>query len=254
MFSAEDCALLIDLARVFAVDQEKQRGGRAANNKRKSLHIKLLTLWCTALEPFCRTVFDREPGSVAFVSNKYSQIRDRLEHLTLPGVTVYKETPLLGHRPGQEEGEDSGSESDDSCLGAPVDFRDLVELSQLSASPSASARDRSRSPVPHISDASSSGYTVDRASGFLPSGRPCPSRSLDSFFLLVCEAIFCSTAVSFASAASSIHAAVDSAVGEIEGASEVESWAGDSACVAAAKAAAGSCTHCWFASCVQQSI
>ena len=55
-----------------------------------------------------------------------------------------------------------------------MDFRDLVELSQLSASPSASARDRSRSPVPRISDPSSSGYTVDRASGFLPSGRPLP--------------------------------------------------------------------------------
>ena len=177
MFSAEDCALLIDLARVFAVNQEKQRGGKAANNKRKPLHIKLLTLWCTALGSFCRTVFNREPGSVAFVSNKYSQIRDRLEHLTLPGVTVYKGNPLLGHRPGQEEGGDSGSESDDSCLGAPVDFRDLVELSQQSvASPSsasspfvgapaaASASDRSRSPAPRISEPSSSGYTVGRAS------------------------------------------------------------------------------------------
>ena len=97
MLSDSDRNTLIDLAHVYRVDQDKQRGGEAAGRKRKSLHLKLLSLWVKALVNLCSFLFDLPPHQVPGVAPKYERVRSRLEHLQTPGVKVYKGTPLLGH-------------------------------------------------------------------------------------------------------------------------------------------------------------
>ena len=71
MLSAARRAELIGLASAFSADVRAERGGRAANNKRPSLHIKLLSLWQESLQNLAEEIFGLPPGQVPVLANKY---------------------------------------------------------------------------------------------------------------------------------------------------------------------------------------
>ena len=124
MLSAARRSELIGLASAFGADARAERGGRAANNKRRSLHIKLLSLWQESLQNFSVEVFGLPPGQVPALANKFFCISARLAQVSTPGYVVYKGTPLL---PRADAGEDSEDSDSDSVLGTPLDIIDLTE-------------------------------------------------------------------------------------------------------------------------------
>ena len=186
MLNPEQSKELIGLAQAHTADIRANRGVRVANSKRRSLHIKLLILWKTALENLASVVFGiPSPGRVPALSAKYFALVGRLNQVTQPGFQVLKGVPLLP-RASEEEESDT-----DSILEAPLDPAsiDLTieqdetslegddfgigEPSSSSAGPSVgrgSMEERSRSPTlraqPDLSDLGGSGR--------LSSGRPLP--------------------------------------------------------------------------------
>ena len=182
MLSVTDQRALHGLARAFAADQEKQRGGKAANSKRKAVHCKLLELWSRSLTNLCSAMFDCPPARRPAFASKFVQIEGRRRQLSQQGFVVHKGTPLL---PKTEE-----SDSEDSAVGAPVDIADLESLSleefDAAAAPSApsapssgsgSLERRSRSPVRSArADNRDLGSDVRGLDSFgrLSSGRPLP--------------------------------------------------------------------------------
>ena len=188
MLSVTDQRALHGLARAFAADQEKQRGGKAANSKRKAVHCKLLELWSRSLVNICDAIFNCQPARHPVFAAKFIQVEGRRRQLAQPGFVVYKGTPLLPATSTED------SESEASVLEAPVDLEDLEafaleEAEPASASsaaePSASSSSapigslerRSRSPQRRARadnrDLGSDARGLD-SFGRLSSGRPLP--------------------------------------------------------------------------------
>ena len=178
MLSADRRAELIGIASAFSADIRAARGGRAANNKRRSLHIKLLTLWQESLQNLAEEIFGLPPGQVPALANKYFCVSARLSEVSAPGYVVYKGTPLL---PKQEEEEEQEGSDTDSVLQEPLSLQDIIEVGDdpptegVGSASSSSRLDsslerRSRSPPlraqPDLSDLG--------VSNRLSSGRPLP--------------------------------------------------------------------------------
>ena len=123
MLSVTDQRALHGLARAFAADQEKQRGGKAANSRRKAVHCKLLELWSRSLINICEAVFDCQPARHPVFAAKFIQVEGRRRQLSQPGYVVHKGTPLLPPTTTEED-----TESEASVLEAPVDLGDLEEI------------------------------------------------------------------------------------------------------------------------------
>ena len=187
MLSVTDQRALHGLARAFAADQEKQRGGKAANSKRKAARCKLLELWSRSLINICEAVFNCQPARHPVFAAKFIQVEGRRRQLAQPGFVVYKGTPLL---PSTSEEE---SESEASVLEAPVDLEDLEAIASEEAEPASSStaepaassssaplgslERRSRSPVRSArADNRDLGSDVRGLDSFgrLSSGRPLP--------------------------------------------------------------------------------
>ena len=187
MLSVTDQRALHGLARAFAADQEKQRGGKAANSKRKAVRCKLLELWSRSLIDICEAVFNCQPTRRPVFAAKFIQVEGRRRQLAQPGFVVYKGTPLL---PSTSEEE---SESEASVLEAPVDLEDLEAIASEAAEPASSStaepaassssafvgslERRSRSPVRSArADNRDLGSDVKGLDSFgrLSSGRPLP--------------------------------------------------------------------------------
>ena len=160
MLSVTDQRALHGLARAFAADQEKRRGGKAANSKRKAVHCQLLELWSRSLTNLCSVIFNCQPARHPVFAEKFIQVEGRRRQLSQPGFIVYKSTPLLPATATEE------SDSEDSALGAPVDLADLESFALEEAEPSSASSSavpsaavgslerRSRSPQRSTSSAS----------------------------------------------------------------------------------------------------
>ena len=99
MLSAARRCELIGLAGAFSADACAESGGKAANNKRRSLHIKL---WQESLQNLAVEIFGLPPGQVPALANRYFSVSARLSQVSAPGYIVYKNTPLLP-KPEEEE-------------------------------------------------------------------------------------------------------------------------------------------------------
>ena len=186
MLSVTDQRALHGLARAFAADQEKQRGGKAANSRRKAVHCKLLELWSRSLINICEAVFGCQPARHPVFAAKFIQVEGRRRQLSQPGYVVHKGTPLLPPTTTEED-----TESEASALEAPVDLGDLEEIAleviepegdpaaSSSSAPvgSGSLERRSRSPQRSArADNRDLGSDVRGLDSFgrLSSGRPLP--------------------------------------------------------------------------------
>ena len=186
MLSVTDQRALHGLARAFAADQEKQRGGKAANSRRKAVHCKLLELWSRSLINICEAVFGCQPARHPVFAAKFIQVEGRRRQLSQPGYVVHKGTPLLPPTTTEED-----TESEASVLEAPVDLGDLEEIAleviepegdpaaSSSSAPvgSGSLERRSRSPQRSArADNRDLGSDVRGLDSFgsLSSGRPLP--------------------------------------------------------------------------------
>ena len=188
MLSVTDQRALHGLARAFAADQEKQRGGKAANSKRKAVHCKLLELWSRSLVNLCDVIFSCQPARHPVFAAKFIQVEGRRRQLAQPGFVVHKGTPLLPATSTED------SESEASVLEAPVDLEDLEALpleeaepagesgvaepsASSSSAPVGSLERRSRSPQRSARadnrDLGSDARGLD-SFGRLSSGRPLP--------------------------------------------------------------------------------
>ena len=187
MLSVTDQRALHGLARAFAADQEKQRGGKAANSKRKAVRCKLLELWSRSLVNICEAVFNCQPARHPVFAAKFIQVEGRRRQLAQPGFVVYKGTPLLPSTSTEE------SESEASVLEAPVDLEDLEAIASEEAEPASSSTadpsaSSSSAPVGSLERRSRSPQRSARADnrdlgsdargldsfGRLSSGRPLP--------------------------------------------------------------------------------
>ena len=124
MLTPEQKETLLGLSAAFHADKRANRGGRAANLKRRSLFLKLLDLWRQSLENLSHAIFKRPPGRVPCLASKFFAISGRLTQVQQPGFFVPKGTPLL---PRENTAEQSDSESEDSILGAPLELSELEE-------------------------------------------------------------------------------------------------------------------------------
>ena len=188
MLSVSDRNQVIGLGQAFAQDLLVQRGGRAANNRRRSLHIKLLSLWVKSLDQLCTEVWGLPPLRVPAIAAKYLKIVGRLNEVKAPGSFIGKGTPLLPPTTAEED-----TESEASVLDAPVDLDDLEAIAAEGAEPASSStaepaassssafvgslEHRSRSPVRSARadnrDLGSDARGLD-SFGRLSSGRPLP--------------------------------------------------------------------------------
>ena len=116
MLSVSDRNLVIGLGQAFAQDLLVQRGGRAANNRRRSLHTKLLSLWAKSLDQLCTEVWGRPPLQVPAIAAKYLRVVGRLNVVKAPGSFVAKGTPLLPRDPGSGEEDVSDVSSENSTM------------------------------------------------------------------------------------------------------------------------------------------
>ena len=158
MLSVSDRNLVIGLGQAFAQDLLVQRGGRAANNKRRSLRIRLLSLWAKSLDQLCAEVWGQPPLQVPAIASKYLRVVGRLNVVKAPGYFVAKGTPLLPRDPGSGEEDRSDTSSENSIAEAPIEISDVeAETEEIPAAsslepvvvPSASSSlgHRSRSPA-----------------------------------------------------------------------------------------------------------
>ena len=95
MVSPEQQAEVIALAQASSADSRANPGGRAANNKCRSVRIKLLSLRKFFLENLGRFVFEAPPARVPSLSSRYISFVGRLNQVTQVGFQVLKGTPLL---------------------------------------------------------------------------------------------------------------------------------------------------------------
>ena len=189
MLSVTDQRALHGLARAFAADQEKQRGGKAANSRRKAVHCKLLELWSRSLVHLCDAIFSCQPARHPVFAAKFIQVEGRRRELAQPGFVVHKGTPLLPATSTED------SESEASVLEAPVDLEDLeasaleeAEPASASSAAEPSASSSSFAPIGSLERRSRSPQRRARADnrdlgsdargldsfGRLSSGRPLP--------------------------------------------------------------------------------
>ena len=193
MLSVTDQRALHGLARAFAADQEKQRGGKAANSKRKAAHCKLLELWSRSLVNLCDVIFSCQPARHPVFAAKFIQVEGRRRQLAQPGFVVHRGTPLLPATSTED------SESEASVLEAPVDLEDLEALALEEAEPvgesgvAEPSASSSSAPVGSLERRSRSPQRSSRADnrdlgsdargldsfGRLSSGRPLPPALLD---------------------------------------------------------------------------
>ena len=176
MLSVSDRNLVIGLGQAFAQDLLVQRGGRAANNRRRSLHIKLLSLWAKSLEQLCTEVWELPPLRVPAIASKYLRIIGRLNVVKAPGSFVAKGTPLLPADPGSEE-EASEAESENSVVEAPIEISDIEAEEPEPVAAASSLERRSRLPIIRAranSQGREPGLRSLEVSGRLPSGRLLP--------------------------------------------------------------------------------
>ena len=133
MLSVTDQRALHGLARAFAADQEKQRGGKAANSRRKAVHCKLLELWSRSLVNLCDAILSCQPARHPVFAAKFIQVEGRRRQLAQPGFVVHKGTPLLPATSTED------SESEASVLEAPVDLEDLEAAALEEAEPASAS-------------------------------------------------------------------------------------------------------------------
>ena len=180
MLSVSDRNQVIGLGQAFAQDLLVQRGGRAANNRRRSLHIKLLSLWVKSLDQLCAEVWGRPPLQVPAIASKYLRVVGRLNVVKAPGYFVAKGSPLLPRDPGSGEEDVSDVSSENSVVEAPIEISDVEaepETEEIPAASSSSLEHRSEAPVTRARANSQSrepGLGLLEVSGRLPSGRLLP--------------------------------------------------------------------------------
>ena len=179
MLSVSDRNLVIGLGQAFAQDLLVQRGGRAANNKRRSLHIRLLSLWAKSLDQLCAEVWGQPPLQVPAIASKYLRVVGRLNVVKAPGYFVAKGTPLLPRDPGSGEEDVSDVSSENSIVEAPIEISDVEAEPEPVVVPSAASSLEHRSRAPAVrARANSQGREPVlgslEVSGRLPSGRLLP--------------------------------------------------------------------------------
>ena len=121
MLSPEQQSTLFGFASAFAADSRANRGGRSANLKRRSSHLKLLDLWRQSPDNLSHAIFNKPPGRVPCLSGKYFAVTARLTQVQQPGF-VYPGAELL---PREATSAGSDSDSEDSLLGAPLSVEEL---------------------------------------------------------------------------------------------------------------------------------
>ena len=177
MLSVSDRNQVIGLGQAFAQDLLVQRGGRAANNRRQSLHIKLLSLWVKSLDQLCAEVWGRPPLQVPAIASKYLRVVGRLNVVKAPGYFVAKGSPLLPRDPGSGEEDVSDVSSENSVVEAPIEISDVEAEPEAVPASSSSLEHRSEAPVIRARANSQSrepGLGLLEVSGRLPSGRLLP--------------------------------------------------------------------------------
>ena len=178
MLSVSDRNQVIGLGQAFAQDLLVQRGGRAANNRRRSLHIKLLSLWAKSLDQLCAEVWGQPPLQVPAIASKYLRVVGRLNVVKAPGSFIGKGTPLLPRDPGSGEEDRSDTSSENSIAEAPIEISDVeAETEEIPAASSSSLEHRSEAPAVRARANSQSrepGLGLLEVSGRLPSGRLLP--------------------------------------------------------------------------------
>ena len=161
-----DRNLVIGLGQAFAQDLLVRRGGRAANNRRRSLPIKLLSLWAKSLDQLC-TVWGRPPLQVPRIAAKHLRVVGRLNVVKAPGSFIAKGIPLLLRDPGSGDEDASSSSSENSIVEAPIEISDVEAEPEEVPAPVIRARANSQGREPGLGSL--------EVSGRLPSGRLLPS-------------------------------------------------------------------------------
>ena len=140
--------------------------GGAANNRRRSLHIKLLSLWAKSLDQLCTEVWGRPPLQVPAIAAKYLRVVGRLNVVKAPGSFIAKGTPLLPRDPGSGEEDVSDVSSENSIVEAPIEISDVEAEPEEAPAPVIRARANSQGREPVLGSL--------EVSGRLPSGRLLP--------------------------------------------------------------------------------